>query len=194
MAKDLRNSQRTRRKILAAAGALLVEAGLRGFGVNAIAERAGCGKPLVYRYFGRREAVLDALAQARAGEAERTLGSQPPPKGSQLSEIVYRQVMFARLLAGDAVLRALFRAHLSGDLGSAAARALEGLAPRSGAKGDAGAAEAFLLVGISYVLMIRDFQDECLSVAIKTPTDMAAFERAFVRLCSQIPGETRQSY
>ena len=138
--------------------------------------------------------VLDALARARAGEAERALRGLPPPKRSQLSEIVYRQVMFARILAGDAVLRALFRAHLSGDLGSAAARALEGLAPRSGAKGDAGAAEAFLLAGISYVLMIRDFQNECLSVPIKTPTDMAAFERAFVRLCSQIPGETRQSH
>lgn len=191
MAKNLRNPERTRQKILAAAGDLLVDAGLKGFGVNAIAARAGYGKPLIYRYFGRWSAVLDALAEAKAGEVAGTLRGQIPPKGGQVSEIVYRQVMFARVLAGDAVLRALFRAHLSGDLSPAAAGTLEALVPRSEAKGDAGAVEAFLLGGISYVLMLRDSQDECSGIPIKTPNDMAAFERAFVQLATQVSGETQ---
>ncbi len=193
MAEDLRNSGRTRRKILSAAGDLLVEVGRRSFGVNAIAERAGCGKPLVYRYFGRRDAVLDALAHARASEVKGALKSQTPQKGSQVSDIVYRQVMFARILAEDAVLRALFRAHLSGDLGGAAAIALEDIVPRSERVGDAGAAEAFLLAGVCYILMLRDSQKECAGIPIKTPTDLAAFERAFVSLMSQVPEERPQN-
>ncbi len=184
LAKTLRNPEQTKREILVAAGDLLVEAGLKGFGVNAIAARAGFGKPLVYRYFGRSGAVLDALAHTKSGEIKRALKGMTRPKESQVLDIVYRQVMFARILAEDAVLRALFRALLSGDLGVVAARALEDLTPRSGKKGDAGAAEAFLLAGISYVLMLRDSQAECAGIPIKTPTELAAFERAFVRLMS----------
>lgn len=186
MAKDFRNPERTQAKILEAAGELLVESGVSGFGVNAIAARAGVGKPLVYRYFGGGSAVLDALVHAKTAEVGKTLRSQIPPKDSPVTENVYRQVKFARLLAGDALLRALFRALLSGDLGPEAAKAIDDLVPRSGADGDAGAAEAFLLGGISYVLLLRDSQAACAGMPIETPGDMAAFERAFTRLCSKI--------
>jgi len=184
MAKAFRNSKKTAERILAAAGDVLVGVGLKGFGVNAIAERAGYGKPLVYRYFGDSGAVLDALAVAKAAEVEKTLAGLAPIADSPLSGIVYRQVMFARILAGDATLRALYRAHLSGELGPVAAMALENLAPRSGAGGDAGAAEAFLLAGISYILLLRDSQTTCAGIAIKSANDMAAFERAYIGLCS----------
>jgi len=186
--KNTRNSEKTRQKILAAAGKELVEEGLRGFGVNAIAARAGFGKPLIYRYFGDSSAVLDALAIAKAAEVEKTLAALARPVNSPLPGVVYRQVVFARVLAGDAVLRALFRAHLSGALGGDAASALENLAPRSKTSGQAGAAEAFLLAGISYVLLLRDFQTTCAGTPIETANDMARFERAFVELCSSFPG------
>ena len=184
MAKDLRNSKRTQAKILDAAGDLLAEEGLKGFGVNAIAERAGYGKPLLYRYFGDAHAVLNALAKSKADEVKAKLAGMSPPAGSQMSEVVYIQVMFARVLAGDAVLRALFRALLCGELAMVAANALEDIVPNSGRGGDAGAAEAFLLSGVAYVLMLRDSRADCAGMPIKTPTDMAAFERAFVRLSS----------
>ena len=186
MAKQYRNPEKTRTGLLRAAGELLVEKGLRGFTVQGVAEKAGFGKPLVYRYFGARGAVLDALVHARVAAAEKILSGQSPPKEGPISENVYRQVMFARLLAGDRVLRALFRAFLSGDLGPVAGKAIDGLIPRSGAEGDKGAAEAFLLGGISYVLLLRDSQAECAGQPIKTPGDMAAFERAFVALSSKI--------
>jgi AcrR family transcriptional regulator len=184
MAKDLRNSAETQKKLLDAAGVLLVEEGLSGFGVNAIADRAGYGKPLLYRYFGDSHAVLNALAKSKANEVKAKLAGLQPPAKSQMSKIVYAQVMFARVLAGDAVLRALFLALLCGDLAVVAANALEDLVPRSGQGGDAGAAEAFLLSGIAYVLMLRDSRADCAGMPIKTPTDMAAFERAFVKLSS----------
>jgi len=184
--RNSRNPDRTREKILKAAGDVLVIRGVRGFGVNAISALSGYGKPLVYRYFGAKREVLDALVAVKVAEVTSVLADRVPPQESQIPENVYHQVMFARVLAGDAVLRALFRALLSGDLGSAAARALDGLVPCSGASGDGGAAEAFLLGGISYVLLLRDSQDECAGVSIKTPMDMAAFERAFVALSSKI--------
>ncbi|MEE8295554.1 MAG: TetR/AcrR family transcriptional regulator [Sphingomonadales bacterium] len=186
MPRNSRNSERTREKILKAAGDVLVIGGVRGFGVNAISALSGYGKPLVYRYFGERGAVLNALVDFKVAKVASVLADQVPPQESQIPANVYRQVMFARVLAGDAVLRALFRALLSDELGSTAARALDGLVPFSGASGDAGAAEAFLLGGISYVLLLRDSQDECAGVSIKTPMDMATFERAFVALSSKI--------
>lgn len=160
--------------------------GLRGFNVHGVAEKAGFGKPLVYRYFGARGAVLDALTHTKVAEVKAALEKNEPPVDGQIPENVYRQVMFARLLAGDPVLRGLFRALLSGDLGSVAAKALDDLVPCSGVGGDAGAAEAFLLGGISYVLLLRDSQEECAGMPIKTPGDMAAFERAFAALSSKI--------
>jgi AcrR family transcriptional regulator len=186
MAQRKRNPEKTRAELLRAAGDLLVEEGLRGFTVHGVAEKAGFGKPLVYRYFGARGAVLDALVHVKTAEVEKILKNQIPPKDSPVSENVYHQVKFARLLAGDALLRGLFRALLTGELGPEAAKAIDYLVPRSGLEGDAGAAEAFLLGGISYVLLLRDSQSHCAGMPIETPGDMAAFERAFTRLCSKI--------
>lgn len=54
----------TEEKILAAAGAILAEAGgSRRIGVNAIADRAGVDKVLIYRYFGGLEGLLAAFAE-----------------------------------------------------------------------------------------------------------------------------------
>lgn len=186
MAKQYRNPEKTKADLLKAAGDLLVEKGLRGFSVHEVAERAGFGKPLVYRYFGARGAVLDALAQAKADEIKQRLKETNVPEGVSVSQNVFQQIAYARILAGDPVLRALFRALLAGELGTVAAQSLDDLIPKSGTPGDVGAAEAFLLGGISYVLLLRDSQTTCAGVPIESPNDMAAFERAFVALCSKI--------
>jgi AcrR family transcriptional regulator len=51
----------TEKVILAAAKGLLAEAGFQGFGINAIARRAGCDKQLIYRYFGGLEGLIEAI-------------------------------------------------------------------------------------------------------------------------------------
>lgn len=186
MAQRKRNPEKTRQALLKAAGELLAEKGLRGFHIHDIAERAGFGKPLVYRYFGARGAVLDALVQAKVAEVKSVLKDQTSAKGGQLDEAIHRQVMFARILAGDKVLQWLYRAALTGELGAVAAQSLDNLIPSSGREGDAGAAEAFLLAGISFVLLLRDSQGTCAGVPIQTANDLAAFERAFVELSSKI--------
>jgi AcrR family transcriptional regulator len=58
-----RNSQETRKKILAAVGQLLAHSGGRGVGINAIAREAGVDKVLIYRYFGGLPRLLRAYAE-----------------------------------------------------------------------------------------------------------------------------------
>lgn len=52
----------TEEKLIAATGELLSEQGIAAVGVNAVSERAGVEKVLVYRYFGGIEGLLEAYA------------------------------------------------------------------------------------------------------------------------------------
>lgn len=54
-------AKRTYEAILAAAGELLVEAGVERISTNLVAERAGITVPALYRYFPNKYAVLNAL-------------------------------------------------------------------------------------------------------------------------------------
>jgi len=56
-----RDRARTEAGIIAAARAVLAESGFQGFGVNAVARRAGCDKQLIYRYFGGLDGLVDAI-------------------------------------------------------------------------------------------------------------------------------------
>lgn len=58
-----RNSQETRKKILAAVGELLARSGFREVGINAVAREAGVDKVLIYRYFGGLQSLLRAYAE-----------------------------------------------------------------------------------------------------------------------------------
>ena len=78
MAKD---REQTEGRILDAAFATLAEDGLPGFGINAVARRAGCDKKLIYRYFDGPDGLLVAMGQASgqamAAALDRVL--DPPP-------------------------------------------------------------------------------------------------------------------
>jgi AcrR family transcriptional regulator len=56
-----RNRAGTERSIFLAARDLLAEQGFQGFGINAVARRAGCDKQLIYRYFGGLDGLIDAI-------------------------------------------------------------------------------------------------------------------------------------
>jgi AcrR family transcriptional regulator len=71
-------SQRARRAILAATRELLEEGGLTSVTVEGIAQRAGVGKPTIYRYWGNRyEVAMTALMEA-AGEPEARVRARTP--------------------------------------------------------------------------------------------------------------------
>lgn len=59
--KRVKNRAGTEQTILAAARDLLAEKGFQGFGINAIARRAGCDKQLIYRYYGGLDGLIEAI-------------------------------------------------------------------------------------------------------------------------------------
>jgi AcrR family transcriptional regulator len=67
-----RNRVKTHDVILVAAKDVLASDGFQGFGVNAIARKAGCDKQLIYRYFGGLDGLAAAIGEDLAdwiGEA-----------------------------------------------------------------------------------------------------------------------------
>ena len=59
--KRIKNRAQTEAAIFSAARELLADEGFQGFGINAIARRAGCDKQLIYRYYGGLDGLLDAI-------------------------------------------------------------------------------------------------------------------------------------
>ncbi|TNM65168.1 TetR/AcrR family transcriptional regulator [Aliirhizobium smilacinae] len=58
-----RNRANTERAIFLAARSLLAEHGFQGFGINAVARRAGCDKQLIYRYYGGLDGLIEAIGE-----------------------------------------------------------------------------------------------------------------------------------
>ncbi|MDD1500223.1 TetR/AcrR family transcriptional regulator [Agrobacterium sp. CNPSo 3708] len=61
--KRIKDRAATEKAIFAAAKSLLAEEGFQGFGINAVARRAGCDKQLIYRYFGGLEGLVSAIGE-----------------------------------------------------------------------------------------------------------------------------------
>ncbi|MDR6102068.1 AcrR family transcriptional regulator [Agrobacterium larrymoorei] len=61
--KRVKDRAATEKAIFAAAKSLLAEEGFQGFGINAVARRAGCDKQLIYRYFGGLEGLVSAIGE-----------------------------------------------------------------------------------------------------------------------------------
>lgn len=61
--KKIKDRAATEKIILAAAKSLLADVGFQGFGINAIARKAGCDKQLIYRYYGGLSGLIDAIGQ-----------------------------------------------------------------------------------------------------------------------------------
>lgn len=63
--RRLQYREETRRAILDAAEALLVESGLDAFSMRRLAERCGCTAPTLYHYFRDKPGLIDALLEER---------------------------------------------------------------------------------------------------------------------------------
>jgi len=83
---NVRDPERTRAVILAAATAEITAKGLGGARVDEIADRAGVNKRMIYHYFGDKDglylAVLEAAyAEIRSEEIKLDLGKRDPVEG-----------------------------------------------------------------------------------------------------------------
>lgn len=89
--------------ILKAGWAVLAEAGYAGLSFEAVAERAGCSRPALYRRFaGRRELVL-ALIETSMAEVQPFLGGVNDPR-RELVEHVRGFVRYLALPGGAATM------------------------------------------------------------------------------------------
>lgn len=78
-----RDAARSKRAILDAALVEFAELGHAGARIDAVAERAGVSKPMIYSYFGDKDALYaaalrEAYVQIRAGERELELDHKSP--------------------------------------------------------------------------------------------------------------------
>ena len=162
-----RNREETARTILEAARAVLSDDGFAGFGINAIARRAGCDKQLVYRYFGGLEGLIDAIGADLADWVDRNLAPQAAlPPAKTYAELVERLSFgFIDALRADALMCKILVWELSDSsaeirrLNDARSRALAAwmqrtrgdLAPPPGV--DAAAANAVILAAIQHLVL-----------------------------------------
>lgn len=101
-----RNRAATENAILDAARAILAAEGFAGFGINAIARRAGCDKQLIYRYFGGLDGLAEEIGAEFGEEMAASLAPLAEPKPKTYAEMVERLVLgLADLLRGDHALQ-----------------------------------------------------------------------------------------
>jgi polyketide synthase 12 len=72
---------RNRRQLLATARELLAEQGVEKLTMDGLAERAGLGKGTVYRRFGTRAGIFEALIEDDESAFQERVLSGPPPLG-----------------------------------------------------------------------------------------------------------------
>ena len=86
-----------RRQLLLIASALIEEGGVEAASLAAVSERAGCTRPLVYRYFKSKEDLLIALvddyyehvdAQISEAEQRRVVGAVSTEGAEALSTLI----------------------------------------------------------------------------------------------------------
>lgn len=116
--KRTRNSSKTKAAILAAGRVEFAERGFEGARVDAIAERAGANKRLLYHYFGNKEdlyraVLLDAYQEIRKGERALSLDQYGPTEAmDRLVRFTFRHFLanpwFPRLLGTENIENARF--------------------------------------------------------------------------------------
>jgi len=115
---SVKDRQATEARIVAAFKELIEERGVRNAGVNAVAEKAGVNKVLIYRYFGGMEGLCARLAAeldpSSLNYAERIALTLDP--GADIkTQLVSGLRDFQRRLAKDEFSLALMTEELSGE-------------------------------------------------------------------------------
>jgi AcrR family transcriptional regulator len=75
------DAARNRRQLLAAAREMLAESGPDQLTMDALAERSGLGKGTVFRRFGTRAGIFQALLDESEHDLQQRILSGPPPLG-----------------------------------------------------------------------------------------------------------------
>lgn len=182
-----RDRGRTETAIIAAAKLVLAEEGFQGFGVNAVARRAGCDKQLLYRYFGGLDGLVDAIGDDLATWITATLGTGPVADAGSYGALMERLLLgFLKALRSDMLVQKIAAweiaapsalvARLADARGQALGRWIAAergtLEPPSGI--DAAAINAILIAALQHLVLSASTTGQFAGVALN---DDAAWKR-----------------
>lgn len=190
--------RRTETEIVAALEALIREEGVGSVGVNRLAQRAGCGKELIYRYFGGLDGVFLALMAgvdywSRSGDIPlRALERGAPPAeairamlAGQLTTLrgdtLVQEIRRWELVEADATRQKLARRreHLASSFIERAGRA-------SPPGVDVPAVTGLLLAGLLYLVLRSRTEDSFLGVPLREEAGWRRYEAAIDRICRDV--------
>jgi AcrR family transcriptional regulator len=197
-----RNRAATERAIFLAARDLLAEEGFQGFGINAVARRAGCDKQLIYRYFGGLDGLIDAIG-ADLGNwvkdriPEDTGGAFLLTYGDLMERLA---ILFMEALRDDPLVCKIIAWEVSKDtpqvrrLSEARTKAMAkwldkmrgSLAPPKGV--DAPTTNALLFAAIQHLVISAAVSGQFAGVGLKTAKDWDKVASAVRRLVRAIYG------
>ncbi len=175
-----RNAARTKEKILDAACRILERDGFQSLGINSLAIEAGIGKPLIYRYFGGFDGIVEALL-VRIQEEEAV--AAPAETGNAVMDLIH----YGRALANDRLKRdfavwEIADAGIRRDL----AKNETALPTSSREDFDAEAAKAILKAAVHFLVLYRDRHETWEGIPLSTPKHMARLEKALVQMSDRV--------
>lgn len=192
-----RDRARTETVIVAAARDVLAESGFQGFGINAVARRAGCDKQLIYRYFGGLEGLVEAIGADLATWLEGALETALPP--ATYAELAARlmlgfldalrsNVLVQKIAAWEIADPSPLVAHLTEARGVAMgrwiARARSDLAPPPGL--DAPALNAVLIAATQQLVLSGAAAGRFAGVPLASDQDWARVKAAVVLIVRRV--------
>lgn len=200
-APTTRDRARTESAIVAAAREVLAAEGFQGFGINAVARRAGCDKQLIYRYFGGLDGLIDAIGAQLAdwiGSSLDPAEEAPPATYAEMSERLI--LRFLDALRGDALVQKIAAweiaapsplvARLTQARGVAMARWMArtrgDLTPPPGL--DAPALNIFLIAGVQQLVLAAAAAGQFSGVSLTTEADWDRVRAAARRIIAAVYG------
>ncbi len=195
-----RDRTRTEAAILEASKAVLAENGFQGFGINAVARRAGCDKQLIYRYFGGIEGLVEAIGKELADwirdEISPVADESKPKTYGELTEKLLLAFLSALrtnpLVQKIAAWEISEKSPLVLQLSNARSVALSkwvntqrgDLAPPKGV--DAPAVNAFLLASLQHLVLSATSVGRFAGLSLKSDTDWQRVEQTALFITRQI--------
>jgi len=117
MSNKTRDRSRTEQKILDAVGRIVKEKDFDALGINAVAEEAGVGKVLIYRYFGSLDGLVREWAlrshywMSLQSDDMTDIADLPFPEVKGAADEIFRNQM--ETMMEDPLMRKIIRWHLS---------------------------------------------------------------------------------
>lgn len=203
MKKSMSRRERTERQILDALEAQIRETGMGGIGVNAVANRAGVSKELIYRYFDGMPGLLLAWMQEQDfwtshGDLLSSGESSQLPPGALVLSMLKAQI---EALGTNETLREVRRWELvevnevSAKLANRrekAARAfidrIDGLTPDM----DVPAVVSIMLAGVLYLMLRSKTESHFLGVPLRTDEGWQRLYAALEHIVRTFPPDLNQ--